>query len=77
MTETSAHKSKPCPFCGSDDGLPSMHVQGKETLIAWSCDNCGAEGPFVRAIHSDRTADIRCAIRLWNKRADTAVGSES
>ena len=65
-----AKEMKPCPFCGSDDLVPSFHTGKHERLVCVSCAECDAEGPTV-VIHdsdNDRSAALTKAHEAWDKR---------
>ena len=61
---------KPCPFCGSDDLLPSFHTGKRELLVCVSCDNCDVEGPtvIIDENDNDRRKALAKAHEAWNKR---------
>lgn len=63
-------KLKACPFCGSDDLVPSFHHGKYERLVCVACDNCDTEGPTVIVDDSDndRSKALTKAHAAWNKR---------
>lgn len=62
-------KIKPCPFCGSDDLVPSFHTDDDAMLVCVSCDACDVEGPTVRYVdRSDGAEALKRAHAAWNRR---------
>jgi Lar family restriction alleviation protein len=67
-------KAKPCPFCGSDDLLPSFHhLDGDgddpgELMVSVSCDACNAEGPSVVVANNNHEVGLKEARKRWNAR---------
>jgi Lar family restriction alleviation protein len=74
MPETS--KLLPCPFCGSDDLLPSFHRSGDERLVCIACDGCEAEGPCTIVRTVDGVNDISRARAKWNARSALAASQD-
>lgn len=60
--------SKPCPFCGSGDLLPSYHSSSHESFVCVACDNCDAEGPAIIIAGEDRVKAFHRAREAWNRR---------
>ena len=70
-------KLKPCPFCGSDDLVPSFHYSGEGRdhtdglMVCVACEDCDAEGPVVTVDKKHATGGARAfeqAHARWNKR---------
>jgi len=65
-------ESKPCPFCGDTELVPSFHTAQPHLEVAMSCGGCDAEGPrvFVDAGGDveQRSAALMEALKRWNIR---------
>jgi len=76
----SQSKCKPCPFCGSDDLIPSFYdVTSDDPSLCIACEKCDAEGPpvtFRRGIGQTQAGAEAMdeAYKLWNARWE--IGKE-
>jgi Lar family restriction alleviation protein len=59
----------PCPFCGGDDLLPSVHDNGHQQVICIACEGCEAEGPATIFRQGNTLNDKARAAAKWNQRA--------
>lgn len=65
---------KPCPFCGSNDGVGYIRTCGSVASVSTECKNCEAEGPKATKLDDESWEQVEMeALELWNKRYEQAV----
>lgn len=69
MIDELPDEPKPCPFCGSDDGVAYVHVSGNDSGAIAKCNTCGARSS--KALLKDGCWSLaeQEALELWNTRA--------
>lgn len=62
-------RTRPCPFCGSDDLDIKSIKKTFKTGVQVACKKCGGARKPVWALHEDEPSATQGAIQLWNERA--------